>query len=240
MMRLDHTPPAGAGKAQGVKKTDLLLRHIESLGTDKVSGNPIGIRVAALAEATGVGVTSIPTLLQPYVLSGRLQCCKITRPGLPPMNEYRRGVGVPTDFKPLNAKRAGIALRGTPKPASTGTTPLSTPKPDVSSIATPQLLKKPPQPEVGKADATPAAGNSSTPRAAPAVAAKATPGPAAGTALKKEPATQRASAGDVRIGINDSGTLVIALDGDSIELNPKQARRLGHFMAGTQGVWNPF
>ena len=242
-MRLDNTPPKGAGKSHGVKKTDLLLAHIEGLGTDKVTGNPIGIRVAALAHATGVGATSIPTLLSPYVASGRLQCCKVTRPGLPPMNEYRKGIGVAMpDFVPLKTKRGPgslvVARNGAATPAAA---PLSTPRAAVATISTPQFLNKP-QPAVGKADTTPAADDAvTTPPVESAVAAPATPKSTAGAALKKEPATRKASAGDdLRIGINCDGVIVIASGAESIELNQKQARKLGYFMAGTAGVWNPF
>jgi hypothetical protein len=243
MMRLQNSPPTGAGKSQGTTKTELLLAHIEGLGTDKVTGNPIGIRVAALAEATGVGLTSIPTLLSPYVQNGRLQCCKVTRPGLPPMNEYRRGIGVAIpDFKPLNTKRTHIAHAAgiKPLPVTTPAPNLSTPKPAASPIEPPVFLKQPTQPAVVKAAKTPAAEGAAPPPAEPAVIAQATPGPTSGDELKKEPATRKAPAGDVRIGINCEGTLVIAIDDDTIELNPKQARKLGHFMSGTAGVWNPF
>jgi hypothetical protein len=244
-MRLQNSPPTGAGKSQGTTKTELLLAHIEGLGTHKVTGNPIGIYVAALSEATGVAATSIPTLLSPYVRNGRVQCCKVTRPGLPPMNEYRRGIGVAIpDFKPLNTKRTHIAHAAgiKPLPVTTPAPTLSTPPATVSEIVTPQFISKT-QPEVVAPTfaKTPAAGSSSTPGAAPAVAAApATPKPTAGAELKKEPATRKASAGDdLRIGINCNGVLVIAIDDDTIELNPKQARKLGHFMSGTAGVWNP-
>ena len=240
-MRLDNTPPKGAGKSQGTTKTELLLNHIEGLGNDKVSGNPIGIRVAALSEATGVGVTSIPTLLQPYVLSGRLACCKITRPGLPPMNEYRKGIGVPMpDFKPLQTKRGPGNLMA--RAAATAIWPtLSTPRPKIEDIVTPTLTTKT-QPEVVAPHVaqTPAAEGAAPPPAETAVTAQATPGPTPRAALKREPAAVKAPAGDVRIGINCDGVLVIAIDDESIELNPKQARKLGHFMSGTAGVWNPF
>lgn len=242
MMCLDHTPPKGAGKVHGITKTERLIKHIAGLGTDK-HGNPIAIRAKALADATGIGPDSVSGLLATAVKAGRLVMCKITVPGTQAQNEYRAGPGVPPpDFKPLNPKRAGIALRGTPKPATAGPTPLSTPKPAAGEIITPTFITKT-QPEVVAPTfaKTPAAGGAAhPPPAVPAVAAPATPKPAAGAVLKKEPATRTASAGDVRIGINDSGTLVIALDGDSMELDPQQAKRLGHFMVGTAGVWNPF
>jgi hypothetical protein len=241
MMRLNHTPPKGAGKVQHVTLTDKLLKVIDNLGNDKY-GNPVGIRSPELAAASGVPAKSITALLATAVTKGRVVVCKITIPGASAQNEYRKGGGLPPpEFVPLNTKRAGIALHGTPKPPSTRSTPLSTPLPAAAAIQTPTFLK-PTQPEVVAPSAeTSAAGDvANPPPVVPAVAAQATPKPEARARMKKEPAAPKASAGDVRIGINDAGTLVIAIDDDSIELNPKQAKRLGYFMAGTAGVWNPF
>lgn len=243
-MRLNHTPPAGAGKSQGVTKTERLLQTIEGMGQDKVSFLPLGIRTNELAKAADVNPNSIGVLLAPYIASGRIRCCKVTVPGKAPQNEYRKGIGVAApEFTPLKTKRGPgslvVARNGV---ATAAAVPLSTPCPAVAEIATPTLITKT-QPEVVAPTfaQTPAAGSPKTPRAASAVAAvQATPKPSAGDALKKEPATRKASAGDaLRIGINDAGTLVIAVDDESIELNPKQARKLGSFMAGTAGVWNP-
>lgn len=246
-MRLNNTPPDGAGKGQGTTKTELLLKHIEGLGNDKVTGNPIGIRVAALSEATGVGVTSIPTLLSPYVANGRLQCCKITRPGLAPMNEYRKGVGVATDFKPLNTKRTHIAHAAgiKPLPVTTPAPTLSTPRPKIEDIVTPTLTTKT-QPEVVAPTfaQTPAAGDEpTTPAVAPAVAAKATPKPAAGAVLKKEPATRKASAGDdeLLLSIDQDGALQVGYGDDPARwvFMPRHVLALGDFLDATQGLWRP-
>lgn len=213
MMRLATTPPQGAGQVRHTTKTDLLLRHIEGLGVDKVTFNPIGIRVAALAEATGVPAASIPVLLAKHVQSGRVCACKISVPGsgTAPQTEYRRGIGVPMpDWKPLNATRAGIATM------------------------------KQPQPAVG--NATPAAGDPVPPRGEPAVAAvPATPTPEASAVLKEEPAPRKASAGDdFSITLDDTGALIIATCEGVIELQPAHAKRLGHFMVGSERIWNPF
>lgn len=242
-MTLSPTPPKGAGKRTGVTKTDRLLAHIEGLGLDKATFIPIGIRTAALAAATGVPANSISVLLAPHIKSGRIAMCKISTPGAPQQNEYRKGAGVAQpEFKPLNTRRNNIAHGAAtkPLPVTTPAPSVSTPKPAVATIVTPTFIK-PTHPEVvAPAQKTPAAETAPPISVEPAVAAPATPKPDAGARMKKEPATSKASAGDVRIGINDSGTLVIAIDYDSIELNPKQAKRLGHFMAGTAGVWNPF
>ena len=247
-MRLSNKPPAGAGKVQRITKTDTLLAHIEGLGLDKFM-NPIGIRTQALAEATGVPVNSISVLLAPHVASGRLCTCKVTVPGSPAQNEYRKGAGAAsTAFRPLSTKRSGIALR-TPARASGPAASLSTPKPGVNDIE-PATLGKP-QRAVGT---TPAAGDQGPPPVAPAVtAAKATPEPTTRARMKKEPTARKAPAGDVAprpqhtngndgisLRIDHDGTLLIATDEGVLEIAPKQSRRLGHFMADTHGVWNPF
>jgi hypothetical protein len=248
VMRLQNTPPAGAGKAQGVTKTELLLRNIRGLGTD-ANMKPIGIRTGALVEATGVPAKSIQQLLDQHVENGALVVCKITGPTGHQEREYRAGPGVaPPEFVPLNTRRSGVALRTTPRPATSGPTPLSTPKPDVAQIVTPTLIK-PTQPEVVEpAEKTPAAGGATNPPAAePAVAAHATPGPTPRAALKKEPVAVKAPAGDVRrqyssaidITIDQRGTLTIGTVEDIIELDSAQVLALGDFLHATQGVWRP-
>jgi len=239
-MRLSNQPPAGAGRVQHVTLTDKLLKVIDGLGNDRF-GNPVGIRSPALAEATGVPAKSITALLASAVARGRVVVCKITTPGGVMQNEYRQGVGVPPpEFKPLNTKRNDLACslpaaRRVPgAEVATGTL-----APRTAETATPVFLSKPtPQPAVGTT--TPAAGTLTPPQAAPAVAAQATPKPDARATLKKEPAAPKASAGDVTITIDATGVLVIGTDEGVIELQPNQCKRLGHFLIGSQGIWNPF
>lgn len=238
-MVLSNTPPAGAGQVHRVTKTDQLLKIIDGLGLDN-NFNPVGIRTKALAEVSGVPANSISVLLTPHVNSGRLCVCKITVPGSPPQNEYRKGIGVPMpEFKPLNTRKAGIAL-GTPahRGGTAKAPPLSTPAPVVTAIVPPTFIK--PQPAVGSntGSAIPVPPASAGDRAV--AAGQATPKPAARARLKEEPAATKASAGDaLRINIDDDGTLIIATAEDVIELDIDQALRLGDFMHATQGVWRP-
>lgn len=239
-MRLSNTPPRGGGKSQRVTLTDKLLAVIDGLGTDKY-GNPVGIRSPALSEATGIPAKSITALLGSAVARGRVVVCKITVPGRAVQNEYRKGGGLPPpEFKPLNTRRNHAILR-TPAPRAASAPPLSTPilPAPADQIAPPVFLKST-QPAVVAVAKTPAAEGAAPPPAEPAVTAQATPGPTPSAALKKESAAVKARASDVRIGINADGALVIAIDDESMNLDPKQARKLGHFMSATQGVWNPF
>lgn len=199
---------------------DTLVRHICGLGNDK-NGNPINIRTAELAAACAIAPGSIQAMLAGPVARGEIYVCKVTPPSGRAFNEYRQGGGQPApEFKPLDTKRAGVAL----------STAHQAPRP---------TLSKPPQPEVGKS--TPAAGASHPPRGEPAVAAKATPRPDAHAALKEEPAVREVSAGDVfSITLDDAGVLIIAADDGVIELQPNHAKRLGHFMVGSERIWNPF
>lgn len=242
MMRLNHTPPKNAGKVQHVTLTDKLLKVIDNLGNDKY-GNPVGIRSPELAAASGVPSKSITALLTAAVGKGRVVVCKISVPGHQPVNEYRKGGGLPPpEFVPLNTKRAGIALRGAPKPTAAGPTPLSTPKPPAGKIVTPTFISKT-QPEVVAPTfaETPAAGDAANPPpVVPAVAAQATPKPQAGAALKKEPATRKASAGDVLLlSIDQDGALQIGYGDDPARwiFAPHHTLALGDFLRGTQGVW---
>lgn len=238
-MKADVKPTTNAAK---------LVAAIRALGVDKYM-QPVSINTKDLATATGIAAASIQASLDPAVKRGDVVVCKVTPAAGHSYNEWRAGPGVPpTEFKPLNTKRAGVALR-TPARTSAPAVPLSTPKPGVTSIE-PATLGKP-QRAVGT---TPAAGDQGPPPVAPAVtAAKATPEPTTRARMKKEPTARKAPAGDVAprpqhtngndgisLRIDHDGTLLIATDEGVLEIDPKQSRRLGHFMADTHGVWNPF
>jgi len=230
-MKPNRKPRAASAiePVQRVTKTDLLLAHIEGLGTDK-SMKPIGIRTKPLSEATGVPANSIQVLLDPHVKSGRLCVCKVTIPGAMTQNEYRKGAGAPAPgWKPLDTKRRGVAVASAHlKAAPTNKPAVSTPAPSKS-----------PQPEVGKQ--TPAAGDPGLPRGEPAVAAQATPEPKAPARMNATPSAPEASASDVfSANIDDTGVLIIATGAGVIKLHPKHTKRLGHFMVGSERIWNPF
>jgi hypothetical protein len=233
-----------------VTKTDILLAAIEGLGEDK-GNRPIGIRTAELADKTGVPANSIQMLLAPHVSSGRLCVCKVTTPGRPPQNEYRRGAGVPPpSHTPLNIKRAGAAIGqpGKPLPATTPAPAVSSPR--TSEPATPIFLEHratTPQAQVGK-QRQPARGSlSETPPAVPAATVAGTglaqtPKPDAGAALKTEPATRKASAGDaLRLAIDQDGVLQMGDDDDPARyvFSPAQVLALGDFLHATERVWRP-
>lgn len=233
-----------------VTKTDTLLAAIEGMGEDK-GNRPIGIRTAELADKTGVPANSILMLLAPHVASGRLCVCKVTTPGRPPQNEYRRGAGMPPpSHTPLQPKRAGIALGqpGKPLPVTTAAPAVSSPR--TCEPATPVFLSSSttPQAQVGK-QRQPARGSPpDTPPAVPAATAPGispaqTPKPDAGAVLKAEPATRKASAGDaLRLTIDQDGVLQMGDDTDPARwiFTPQQTKQLGYFLCQTHDVWNPF
>ena len=233
-----------------VTKTETLLAAIERLGEDK-NNLPIGIRTAELAAKTGVPANSIQMLLAPHVASGRLCVCKVTTPGRPAQNEYRRGAGMPTHSHiPLQPKRAGIALGqpGKPLPVTTAAPAVSTPRTCepatpvfLSSSTTPQAqVGKQRQPARGSPSDTPPTGSAAT---APGIRPEPPPRPDAGAALKTEPATQKASAGDaLRLSIDQDGVLQLGDDTDPARFvfTPQQTKQLGYFLRQTHDVWNLF
>ncbi len=78
---------------------------------------------------------------------------------------------------------------------------------------------------------------------APGIGPAPTPRPAAGAALKKEPATRKASAGDaLRLSIDQDGVLQMGDDIDPARwiFTPQQTKQLGCFLRQTHDVWNPF
>lgn len=233
-----------------VTKTEILLAAIEGLGEDK-NNRPIGIRTAELAAKTGVAINGIQVLLAPHVASGRLCVCKVTAPGRPAQNEYRRGAGVPTpSHTPLQPKRAGIALGQPGKPL-----PVTTPAPSVSSPraaepAIPVFLQTratTPQAQVGNSASRHAGTSTVTPpvvsaATAPGTRLAQTPKPDAGAVLKKEPATRKASAGDaIRLAISMDGSLQVGDVDDPARwvFTPDQVMAIGDFLHLTERVWRP-
>lgn len=229
-----------------------VIEALRSLGTaDGVRA--VGIRTADLCKLARVDAQNLARITKPLVESGQVTVCKVSTPGCGgPTNEYRLGGGMATPaFKPLDTKRAGIAHGAPtkPLPVTTRAPKVSTPPTDImniepASLGAPQRVGGP---------KPPAAGKPVTPPVAPAVAGTATPVPTSSVVLKKEPTARPVPAGDVpprpqRINGNDGialridhdGTLLIATDEGVLEIDPKQSRRLGHFMADTHGVWNPF
>ena len=212
---------------------DKLVDAIRSAGT---------IRTAELAKITGVAANYIGTALAPAIAARRVIMCKVSIPGQKggPINEYRIGSGIPDTFKPLAPKKNGALGIAAHHSAGAGHAPLSTPKPDVTQIE-PATLVHQPQPAVGQNTGSTRSDSSFDPPEARAVAA-------AGRTPKSEPkrrgmgpASGRPSAGDViRIQLDDDGTLLIATGEAIIELDPKQTRKLGHFLGATHGAWNPF
>jgi hypothetical protein len=204
-----------------------LLVIVRGLGNDKY-GAPLSIKTSELARRASIPNNQVQCNMAGAVARGDVVVCKVTPAGGRPYNEYRVGPGVPPPaLTSLNVRKSGIAQathRGATNPEA------------------PTLRK--PQPAVGT---TPAAGDQGPPPVAPAVtAAKATPEPKAGVRLKEEPTTPKASAGDATylgaldISINHEGTLIIGTVESVIELAPEHTRRLGNFLLGSQGVWNPF
>jgi len=244
-MRLQTTPPKGAGKSQGVTKTERLLQIIEGLGQDKNTFLPLGIRTSDLAERAGVPRGSVQAMLAAHVASGRLLCCKVSGPGSPPQNEYRSGAGVATPkFKPLNSKRAGIARNTAHVRQASSMPPVAVSQPvDKREPEVPVFLKSSssttPQPEVGNTGSVQSEQTSADEHAV--ASREETPG------LQPERrgmglAPAKAPAGDVlRMSIDQDGALQLGDENDPARwvFTPAQVLALGDFLHGTQGVWRP-
>lgn len=243
--------PPGTGHAAA-----RVLAVLQTIGTD-ADGRYLSLRSPELCVRARVDAGNLARIVQPLIDAGQVLVCKVTVPGERggSRNEYRAASGTIPAWVPLNTRRSGIAhgAPSKPLPVTKAAPSLSTARPGLDDIKIPVLGH--PQPAVGQNSGSRKIGKSPTTPSpeAPAVAAKATPAPDAGVALKKEPTTRSVPAGDVaprpqRINGNDGialridhdGTLLIATDEGVLEIDPKQCRRLGHFMADTHGVWNPF
>lgn len=248
-MRLQNTPPKGAGKSQGVTKTERLVQIVEGLGQDKTTFLPLGIRSSELAERAGIPRGSVQALLAPYVDSGRLQCCKVSVPGSPPQNEYRSGAGVATpEFKPLDTKRAGIARNTAHVRPEASMPPVDVSQPtEKREPEVPVFLLKSssstPQPAVGNTGSARSEPTSADERAV--ASSTETPGPQP-ERRGMGPAPAKAPAGDVagklKLAIDDEGVLQMGYSTDPARwvFTPKQTKQLGYFLRQTHDVWNPF
>lgn len=219
-----------------------LIAAIRSMGVDKYM-QPISIKTADLAKKAGVAVGTIQGSLVAAIRRGDVVCCKVTPASGNSYNEWRAGPGVPPpEFKPLNARRAGIA-HGAPSKPLPRTTPapkVSTPRPGANEIEVPVLGRA--QPAVASNSGSSATGSPTTTpsHGVPAVAAEATPEPSASVPLKKERSVRKASAGDVmRISLDDDGSLLLSNEDGVLELGIDQVLRLGDFLHATEGVWRP-
>jgi len=232
------------GKAP--KREAALIEIIKQAGA-------LGIRTQPLAKISGINSSNIGTALAPAIARGAVVVC-VVNPGPNgtgrPTNEYRIGGGMaPPAFKPLDPRKTGAAIgqahhRTHGAEAAPGTLPERMP-------TTPVLLSSTtPQPAVGgalrdretapRAINTGSAQSDSTSADERAVTSEQeTPRPAP-ERRGMGPAPAKASAGDVSITIDDAGVLVIGTNEGVIELQPKKCQRLGHFMVGSQGIWNPF
>ena len=228
-------PPEREGK---------LIAAIRAAGT---------IRTKELSDATGVQGNNIGTALAAAIARGEVYVCKVAPgPGGTgrSTNEYRIGGGMPVpDFTPLDPKKARIAsmtamARRTPDTSgATGTLPVRSVMPDVPVF----LSSTTPQAQVGNSASrhagspldTPPAGSAAT---APGISPAQTPKPDAGAALKKEPATRKASAGDaLRLSIDQDGVLQMGDDEDPARwvFMPNQVLAMGDFLHATERLWRP-
>jgi hypothetical protein len=200
-------------------KTEQLIDALRKLGT---------ARGQQLADATGIAASSIQGMLDGAVKKGEIIVCKVSVPGgHQAQREYRIGPGIANTFQPLNLKRTDIAFHA-PDPKQ--------PQP------APGLAAHDPIPASPRIDTDSARAGSSppTPLTKAHAVAEATPKPAA-ERRGMGPEQPKASAGDaIQCGIDDDGTLLLTTSEGFLELSPKQARKLGHFMGATHGIWNPF
>ena len=230
--------------------TERILAVLKALGTDK-ENRPVSIRSAELAERAKVNHGSLSALTQALEAKGLIIRCKVQPLKGNATFEHRLGPGLaPPGFTPLNTKRAGIALGapGKPLPVTTPAPTVSTPR--TSEPATPVFLKPratTPQAQVGNSASRHAGAPLETPPAvsaatAPGARSAQTPRPDAGAALNEEPATRKASAGDVlRLSIDQDGTLQMGDDHDPARwvFTPAQVLAIGDFLHATELVWRP-
>lgn len=230
--------------------TERILAVLRSLGTDR-DNRPVSIYTAELAERAQVNHGSMAVLGKAMEARGLVVRCLVQPAAGNARHAWRMGPGMPVPaFVPLNTKRAGVAMGQPGKPMPVTTPASATSTPCATEPATPVFLQTratTPQAQVGNSASrhagspldTPPAGSAAT---ALGISPAQTPKPDAGAALKKEPATRKASAGDaIRLAISKDGSLQVGDVDDPARwvFTPDQVMAIGYFLHLTERVWRP-
>lgn len=194
------------------------------------------IRSDALAEATGVPVTSHNSMLEAAIAAGMVSFCKVTTGNGREMREYRRGPGIPLAGKGSQLKTAKPTIIPVRDPIGAAKHAPTASATNLPTLAEHFLGKaetsSQPQPAVGK--------NTGSPKADPHAL---TANDRAVTTKAPEAESKQPLAGDViALSITDEGALKMKLGtadefDETIQLSHHQVQRLGEFLTATQSIW---
>lgn len=189
-------------------------------GIDYIAKHP-GCRTPELAKAMDTKQEAVIPTLQDAIKASFILTCKVTRPGLPPCNEFRLGTacadGKTPDWKVFRISRAIKTLK--PILAPVPRAHESKNNDDVKShpVADPVAAVKAPavvdhHPEIDIAHSF--------------------------HAFDRALSEDDAGAPPLRFAIDSSGGFTVARDGKTLlTLKPEETANLGFFMEGTSSIW---
>jgi hypothetical protein len=189
------------------------------------------VRSDQIAEHCDIRPKDVSALLAPFVTKGDLVTCKVTRPGLPPVNEYRLSAGsIPSEWGNFTVRKtkaaAGKTLTATAKPIPVrqqGKHEVA--KPEQKAGKTEQKAGKPDQ--RAPVDQVLATATATAEQLGYRGRKTAQTKPLEVTPAKNEP----------NFEIGDNGQLSFKVGNTLAVLTPAETRLLGNFMAKTQPVW---
>ena len=119
-----------------------ILAVLKALGTE-TDGRPKSIRAKQLSDRAKIPHHSLSKAVEPLLTLGQITRCLVTGARGQQTYEYRLGCGAPPNFRPLNLRKAGVAIGkpGKPLPVTTPAPKVSTPKPPATEIEVPQLKR---------------------------------------------------------------------------------------------------
>lgn len=130
-----------------------VLEVLRALGTDG-GGRSFSIRTAELCQRAKIEAGNLARIVQPLIDTGEVLVCKVTVPGMRggPKNEYRLASMAAPPFRPLDTRRAGVALGkpGKPLPVTTPAPAVSTPRAPANEIEPRRLARTPAPAAEGK------------------------------------------------------------------------------------------
>lgn len=189
------------------------------------------VRSDQIAEHCDIRPKDVSALLAPFVTKGDLVTCKVTRQGLPPVNEYRLSAGsIPSEWGNFTVRKTK---------AATSKTLTATAKPIPVRPQGKHEVAKPEQ-KAGKTEQR----EWKSEQLAPADQVLAT---AAATAEKlgyrgkksarTEPLEVTPAKNEPTFEIGNNGQLSFKVGNTLTVLTPAETRLLGNFMVKTQPVW---
>lgn len=209
------------------------------------------VRSDQIAAHCDIRPKDVSALLAPYVEKGDLVTCKVTRAGLPPVNEYRLSAGsVPSEWGNFTVRKtkaaASKALTATAKPIpvrpqgkhEVAKLVQTAAKTEQKAVKTERTKRIPEQ--VQQFEETDQIARGTEALISSAIYAVATgklPGYRDSKPAQTKPLEVKPAQNEPAFEIGSNGQLSFNVGNNLVVLTPSETRLLGDFMVKTQPVW---